>query len=202
MRIAYVILTCEQYWNTRVVWQRNTCLSTIPKEDIYYLGHIHDPEQRIYHWTAKDDHESQSQKIIDFFVHMSLDLYDYIIICDDDTYVFHNRMQQFVATYDPTTMTSIGNVHDPSAFDFFYSGAGIVLTSALYKKLYSYVRLHPEVIHSYADVCIGRWINALSYVHIVHHEQFHSDYYNPVTDQLADAITFHHVKREEQYSAF
>ncbi|EFX64222.1 hypothetical protein DAPPUDRAFT_334463 [Daphnia pulex] len=47
-------------------------------------------------------------------------------------------------------------------------GAGIVLTSTLYKELYSYVRLHPEVVHPNADVCI-------------------------------DAITFHHVKKEEQY---
>ena len=199
MRIAYVILTCESYWNTRVVWQRETCLLTVPQEDIYYLGHIHDPAQRIYHWTAKDDHESQSQKIIDFFINMTLDSYDYIIICDDDTYVFHDRMQRFVATYDPTTMTSIGNVHNPETFDFFYSGAGIVLTSALYKELYSYVRLHPEAVHPYADVCIGRWINSLSDVYAVHHEQFHSDYYNSNTDQIASAITFHHVKKEEQY---
>jgi hypothetical protein len=132
-------------------------------------------------------------------MNMTLELYDYMIIFDDDIYVFHDRMQQLVITNDPTTMTSIGNVHHPPTFDFFYSGAGIVLTSTLYKELYFYVHLHPEVVHPNADVCIGTWINALSYVHIVHHEQFHSDYYNSVTYRITDAITFHHVKKEEQY---
>jgi len=189
--------------DTRIKWQQSTWLSAIDPADIYYLGHTMDPVNRMFHWFAGDDHLSQSQKIIDFFCNMYLDSYDFIVICDDDTYVFHDRMQRMLFGYDPNALLCFGNVHTPNDFNFYYIVAGIVLAKGIYKHLYMYVRSDPRTIHPYADVSIGRWLIKLKSmipgIVLIHHMQFHLDYYNPVTDIIVHAITFHHVKTEKQF---
>lgn len=203
MRIAYVIITCEKYVNTRIKWQQATWLSAVNPADVYYLGHKMDPDNRMFHWFAGDDHLSQSQKIIDFFCNMYLDSYDFIIICDDDTYVFHDRMKMMLIGYDPNALVCFGHVHTPNDFNFYYSGAGIVLSRAVYKELYALVRLDPKIVHHCADVSIGIWLirlkNIIPGMVLIHHMQLHLDYYDPASDVLTHAITFHHVKTEKQF---
>ena len=206
MRIAYVLLTCEKYINTRVPWQLETSLSQVPREDIYYMGHTMDEAKRIFYWGAGDDYHSLPVKMLHMFQNMSFDSYDWIFIADDDTYVITERLPALLAPYDPSQCVSMGKVLDHIKYEYFeyYSGgAGTILSIALFNKVQAHVRIRPfPIIHWCADICLGMWlidVAATVSVPIQNNNDFHTEYYQPMVDSLETAITFHHLKEWHQY---
>lgn len=206
MRIAYVLLTCEKYSNTRVIWQLETSLSQVPREDIYYLGHTMDQTKRIFNWGAADDYNSLPVKMLHLFQNMSFDSYDWIFIADDDTYIVTDRLPALLVPYDPTQCVSMGKVLDhikQEYFEYYSGGAGTILSRALFDKVCAHVRAHQNpIIHWCADICLGKWlidVAATTSVHTQNNNDFHTDYYRPMVDSLGTAITFHHLKEWYQY---
>lgn len=203
MRIAYVLLTCEKYSNTRVIWQLETSLSHVPREDIYYLGHTMDQAKRFFNWGAADDYNSLPVKMLHLFQNMSFDSYDWIFIADDDTYIVTDRLPALLAPYDPTQYVSMGKVLDhikDEYFEYYSGGAGTILSRALFDKIQAHVRICPfPIIHWCADICLGKWLIDVLSVPIQNNNDFHMEYYQPMADSLETAITFHHLKEWYQY---
>jgi hypothetical protein len=210
MRIAYVLLTCEKYATTRVPWQLKTSLLSVPHEDIYYLGHTMDPTKRLFHWGAKDDYDSLPQKMLDFFVNMSMDSYDWIIIADDDTYLFHKRIQRFLSVYRhrmENTLTVFGHLLDhikKDYFEYYSGGAGTILSKALFDEIQKEVKTHENpLFHWCADICLGKWlldINARLPISMNNLATFlHPEYYNPKKNNAAIAFSFHHLKEKKHF---
>ena len=210
MRIAYVILTCEKYWNTRVPWQKETCFSTVLSQDIYYLGHMMNEDQRLFNWGAQDDYHSLPHKMLGLFQHLPLENYDWICIADDDTYIYTSRLEQFLSQYAGQDYVACGHRLDHvqrELFSYFSGGAGTVFSQGLYIELRHHVAQCPSLIHWCADICLGRWLidtkERLSRENTIvidlHSPMFHPEYYNPATDHVATAITFHHLKEHRQY---
>ena len=215
MRIAYVLLTCEKLVNTRAKWQLETCLSTVPTEDIYYLGHIMDPEKRIYNWGAHDGYNELPEKLIDVFKNKTFDDYDWIFIADDDTYIFHQRISKFLAKYNAKVAepyTVFGHTLDHvknKMFEYYSGGAGTILTRDLYNEVVEQVKQYKIAnIHWCADICLGKWLldtkerltkegKQMMMINIAHY--LHTDYYNPKKDDIKTALTFHHLKEKSQY---
>ena len=204
MRVAYIILTCEKYVNTRVQWQLQTMFKNVDPTDLYYLGHTMDPSRRLFSWGAGDSYEQLPSKFIDFFLHSELD-YDWYILIDDDTYVFTERLCQQLASYQSHDSFAVGqlldHIHD-SYWGFYLSGgAGTVLPRMLYNQLRSYVRSMPMSIvacHWCADISLCMWIKNVG-GQLFHHPHFHADIYNPDKDDITQAITFHHLKEWKDY---
>jgi len=206
MKIAYIILTCEKYMNTRVEWQAKTMLSSVDRNDIYYLGHTMDTEKRIFSWGAGDDYNSLPYKFVDFFRNSDL-TYDWFFLIDDDTFVFHDRVLNLLSSYDPTQKICIGKELDHikhMVWGLYMSGgAGTIISYPVYKELCEYLkpRTNTDVIYHYcADICLGMWMKKLSGMKMVDHPQFHTDQYNKNTDSAEEAITFHHLKTWEDYA--
>lgn len=210
MRIAYVVLTCETYFYTRVPSQKETSLLHVNPEDIFYLGHTMDLDRRLYNWGASDDYHALPNKFVDFFKNLELD-YDFYVLIDDDTYVFHNRLIKTLEQLPSNAFVSMGHILDhveKELFRYMSGGAGTVLSRSLYKKLCSYVKQCPNpIIHWCADICLGKWIIDIKKemkekhieVHEMHNPNFHPEQYDPKKDHIDRAITFHHLKTREQY---
>jgi len=206
MRVAYIILTCEKYFSTRVQWQLQTMFRHVDRSDLYFLGHTMDPERRLYSWGAGDSYEQLPSKFIDFFKNTDLD-YDWFILIDDDTFVFTDRLQTQLSEYHSHDSFAVGqlldHIHD-SYWGFYLSGgAGTVISRMLYHQLCSYVRTAPSHLvscHWCADISLCMWIKGVG-GQLFHHPQFHADIYNSSKDDLSKAITFHHLKEWKDYEA-
>jgi hypothetical protein len=120
-----------------------------------------DTEQRLYSWGASDDYHALPYKTMDFFKNLELD-YDWYILIDDDTYVFHDRLKRLLANYSPNLLISMGCILDHvdnELFRYTSGGAGTVLSKTLYKKVCTYVRTCPNpIIHWCSDICVGKWL--------------------------------------------
>jgi len=206
MRVAYIILTCEKYANTRVPWQLQTMFQHVPRTDLYFLGHTMDPDRRLFSWGAGDSYEELPSKFIDFFKNTNLD-YDWYVLIDDDTFVFTERMTALLATYQSHDSFAVGQLLDhiqDSYWGLYLSGgAGTIISRMLYHQLCSYVRTAPShkvSCHWCADISLGMWIKQVG-GQLFHHPHFHADIYNPTKDDLNKAITFHHLKEWKDYEA-
>ena len=212
MRIAYVILTCEKYFDTRVKWQKQTSLLNVKPEDIYYLGHKMDLDQRLYNWGASDEYHGLPEKLSDCFRHLSFEGYQWIVIADDDTYLFTDRLHKSLCIYPSTSLISVGKMLDhvkQEFFEYHSGGAGTCFSSGLYNEIAAHIRSdgNRKIYHWCADLNSQYWINEVkkkAHNHLKTVSQldcanFHPEYYNPQTDNISKAITFHHLKTREQY---
>ena len=227
MRIAYIVLTCELYEKTRKVWQEETVFGGVPREDVYYLGHVMRPSDRLFSWGAADDYRSLPYKFVDFFLHWDKeraeDDYDWYFLMDDDTYLYVDRLKRRVEGLgvDPRTepyveghlMTHVAHTEwgvYPSG------GAGTLLSLAaiqgIRRRLRGMVRGGATYTapHWCADICVGRWTAGMR---VVHADEYHTEM-SPVAGRKgvivrrreekedADlALTFHHLKTKDDFWA-
>ena len=210
MKIAYVVLTCEKFFSTRVPLQRKTSLKDIKDIDIFYIGHKMDTEKRLFSWDAPDDYNSLPYKLHSFFANMKLN-YDWYMIIDDDTYVVTERLQRFLSSFNPTQEISFGKILDhvkDSTWGLYLSGgAGTVLSHSLYEKLCRYVIDTPfleTIWHYCADITLCMWIKHLGF-HMIDNYGFHDEFPEKIhngfhnNNQLKNAITFHNVRTAEDF---
>lgn len=206
-RIAYIILTCEKYVNTRVPWQLNTTLRNVSRDDIYYLAHTMDEERRLFSWGADDSYNGLPYKYTDFFRYSNLTGYDWYVLMDDDTYVFRDRLIKAVAPYYASLPLAMGctltHVAHTQWGAYFSGGAGTVLSRACYELLSHYVQnttnIGELVPHWCADICIGIWMRRHPQIQQVHNPHFHPENIASAPLDLPLAITYHHLKTWEEY---
>jgi len=212
MRIAYIVLTCEKYAKTRVEWQKKHMFSSIDLKDVYYLGHAMKPDDRIYSWGAKDDYESLPYKFVDFFRNTDMD-YDWYMLIDDDTFVYHQRLVDLLSIYNPNHPIAIGydmehlrnNDLGTDLKHYFSGGAGTALSRAAYRGIKQWITTATDKaleFHWCADISLGMWLTQVDRVHLVHSTEFHYEYYDEVADNIKKAITFHHLKQERHYQFY
>lgn len=209
MRIAYLILTCEKYENTRVEWQKKTMLKDVDPSDMYYLGHTMKPEKRIFSWGAPDDYRNLPYKFHDCFKYVNLEGYHWYVLIDDDTYVYHHRLVELLSLYRDEKYICIGkqleHVQHTKWGSYMSGGAGTILSGALYWEICRHIRNHKPgelVKHWCADICLSMWVRAIPGSHFVDCSLFHPDIYRPKKDRLEDAITFHHLKEWKDFEKY
>ncbi len=201
MKICYIVLTCEKYFTTRVEWQLKTMFKNVNKNDIYFLGHKMDKDNNLYSWGANDKYNGLVFKLVDFFKNMDLD-YDWYVFIDDDTFVFHNRLERLLSLYNTNIKLCIGrelqHIKHTEWGIYLSGGAGTAMTKPLYQSICNLIRtskhISDVVVHMCADICMGMWIKQISDVHVLNSERF-----NPELISLYDinhfcTITLHHLK--------
>jgi hypothetical protein len=199
MRICYIILTCENYLNTRAKWVRENCLHSVDPADVYFLS-CKKIEPNIYGWDTEDNYESCPLKYVRFFQNMTID-YDWYYFMDDDTFIFTDRLQKFVLDYDKDKPLYIGHRCENYSFPIYMSGgAGFLLTKPLYLSLVEFIRKTPEnelLTARFGDYLIGLWLTNLE-KEIIVNNSFKS---TPHTsdDEIRSSISFHYLKTEEQF---
>ena len=207
IKICYVILSCDAYKNTRNQWQKNTWIKNIendPNSDYYFLYANMGENRHCVGWGTSDDYESCPVKYKEFIKHKDLFNFDYIFFCDDDTYVFHNRLKNYLSNFDKTKKLIIGR-HGlfEDKIVFMSGGGGFALSSDLYKYVQQYIQNEYDTIPILrpSDVTMGLWIQILKekYPDIEYHfsnlipsdNHFRSPGYFPES-----SLTFHYVNEE------
>lgn len=204
MNICYIVLTCEKYLTTRLVWQLETCFKEVDKKDIYYLGPYMDVTKQMYSWGAPDNYASLPYKIYDFFRNIRLE-YDWYMLIDDDTYVYHKRFVEHLLQYNPNDLIAEGkllNHIQNTEWGVYHSGgAGTVLSRAVYNHLCEYLRFSLDscVPHWCADISLGYWLKKIPHILMKNNDLFCPDNYNPSIHSLDKMLTFHHLKEWSDY---
>jgi hypothetical protein len=209
MRIAYIVLTCEKYISTRMLWQKETVFAGVDRADIFYLGHTMKKEDRLFSWGAKDDYESLPYKLVDFFRHSHLD-YDWYFLMDDDTYLYTDRLRnrltllehdihpQRDAYMEGHVMTHIAHTE----WGIYHSGgAGTLLSARVYNEVCQMFQTIPTEFHTphfCADICLGLWTKNIAGILIVHSELYHTDCAK-YADNVKEALSFHHIATREGF---
>ena len=204
MKICYIISTCDKYLDTRVSYQMQTFLKYINKNDIYYLTSKPNIERRQFGWNTMDDDKNITWKYIHFIYNMKNDFlnYDWYIFIDDDTFVFNERVDKYLSTFDFNKCYYIGyetNHIEKQFCKYMSGGAGYAISNALYKHIYNYVKLN-GINNAYShwcdDLCIGLWIQEISNnieVKYIHNTNFNI---KMIKDAVSykNAFTFHELK--------
>lgn len=214
MRICYIISTCDKYFETRVKYQTEYMLKNIDKKDIYFLTSKPDIEKRQYGWYSMDDTQNITWKYIHFIHNINIPDYDWYIFIDDDTFVFENRLKNFLSKYKSTESYYIGKEcdHIKDQFCVYMSGgAGYAISNKLYKLLTNYIKkigvneaYYPLINLKEQwcdDLCVGLWINKLKQdneITQIHSNLFHTKLHKNDTS-LNESITFHKVVNEELF---
>jgi hypothetical protein len=95
-------------------------LKNVNKEDIYYLTSKPDIKNRHFGWYAMDDEKNITWKYIHFIYNMKDEFlnYDWYVLIDDDTFVFHERLQTYLSTFNSKENYYIGKELDHIKKDF------------------------------------------------------------------------------------
>ena len=167
MKILYVILTCQKYLSTRCEWQKKTWLKDVeadPQSDYVLLCAAPDPSNsHIFGCNTHDDYSSCPYKYHNFILNNKLDNYDFVFFCDDDTFVYHDRLVKLLDNYDPKESYLLGQwLQHEKDFIVMSGGAGFAISNELYKKIYNLIISTKELpFYLSSDVTIGKWINLI-----------------------------------------
>ena len=214
MSICYIISTCDKYIETRVKYQMETFLKNVNKNDIFYLTSKPNIENRQFGWQCMDDTQNITWKYIHFIYNMNIPNYDWYIFIDDDTFVFENRLKNFLQQYNSKDSYYIGKEcgHIKEEFCVYMSGgAGYVISNKLYKLIYDYIK-RTGINEAYYplinlkeqfcdDLCMGIWINEIkkeNKVNQIHSNLFHTKLHKS-QESLNESITFHKVTTQKLF---
>jgi hypothetical protein len=217
MKICYIISTCDKYLDTRVSYQMETMFKNINKNDIYYLTSKSNEERRYFGWNTMDDTQNITWKYIHFIYNMCISDYDWYILIDDDTFVFHERLQTYLSSLNSKENYYIGCQLDHIKNDFciyMSGGAGYAISNALYTLITEYIKkigkneAYYQIINLKEqfcdDLCIGLWIKELSKTNNIN--QLNNNFFHLGIHendlQLLNAITFHKVIKKEQFDFY
>jgi hypothetical protein len=155
MKVCYVILTCEAYQPTRCQLIRDTWLKRIGSADAWFLSARANPEARVLGWNTLDTYDSCPIKYQQFFLNLP-GSYDWYVFCDDDTYLFPERLEPLLG--DPSRPQCIGMLaRKPDLPPYMAGGPGFLLSSAAVAYLPEACRTIP-IQSLYSDVMIGIWL--------------------------------------------
>jgi len=188
----------------------------VNKEDIYYLTSKPAPDNRQFGWYTMDDEQNITWKYIHFIYNMDISRYDWYIFIDDDTFVFQERLQNLLSTYDPKQCYYIGKEldHIKNEFCLYMSGgAGYAISKPLYSLIVNYVKkngtsnAYYPLIHLKEqfcdDLCIGVWIQEIAKENNINIKQINNDLFHVGLEaDLNTAITIHKVTNKEQYEYY
>lgn len=215
MKICYIIKTCDKYLDNRVVYQANTCLQHINVNDIFYLTSKPDISRRHFGWNTDDSYMCLTLKVLQFFYNIDCDEYDeydWYVFMDDDTFVFTDRLTDFLSKLDSTANYYIGRELDHIKKDFclyMSGGAGYIISKPLFILLQSHIKnngIDFSNKHWCEDLTIGLLIQELVNIHnnsvnLLNDDRFHVGVHQN-EEELESAITFHNVREEEQFNFY
>jgi len=189
--VCYVILTCDAYLPTRGAAVRETWLRGA---EGWFLSATPNPEQRVLGWNTRDDYASCPSKYYEFFRTTRLES-DWIVLVDDDTFVYRDRLETYLASLSPDERLYIGYSFSTTPRDICMSGgAGIVLSRALYTAICDLVRsgASPPMDPTFSDLTLCVWIRSIDYVRAIIDPRFHWKAAMSLDEQRT-AFTFHYA---------
>ncbi len=210
MKILYVILSCDKYKDTRQKWQRETWL----KDGLDYM-YLDQP-------SGDETYKNAPLKYIKFFDNayiseMYTNAFDWFLFCDDDTFVYTEKLEQYLFHYMQTVHLS----YLPSAamigfkggefkiynlsIPWCSGGAGIALNREAVKNIQTHLRATPRpLVTDETDISLAIWATmSNSELVVIDNKRFSP--FNPLDaarEGLKDCITYHYCERKDFYELY
>ncbi len=204
MKILYVILSCDKYKETRQQWQRETWLRD-SKEDYNFLNIP----------VGEETYKNAPLKYIKFFREWGdiyIDAYDWFFFCDDDTYVYTDRLQEYLSRFGNDvkfpSMTGFKGGEFPIynlKIAWCSGGAGIALSREAVKNIQTHLRATPRpLVTDETDISLAIWATmANKDLTVIDSKRFSP--FNPreaAKEGLKDCITYHYCERKDFYDLY
>lgn len=155
MKVCYIILTCERYRKTRGKLVEETWIRHIGDADYWFLSAIENREDRTLGWNTQDDYWASRMKYKQFFLNFP-NTYDWYVMCDDDTYMFPERVRHLFG--DPTHPQYIGMIAEKPGLPLYMAGGpGFILSSSTFDIIKKSCNDTP-LYNWYSDVMVGYWL--------------------------------------------
>lgn len=201
MKVLYIILSCDKYVPTRCEWARKSWI-----RDSHYviLSSTPDRTKGVLGWNTDDSYQEAPQKYIAFLKNTSIDA-DFYVFCDDDTFVFTDRLEAYLAPFDSSKRLCIGYEQVHPDLRTMSGGAGFVLSRSCFQAIQGYIRSTPvkniRVSH-YTDISMTLWLQQFHPINI-HEPRFHTGVHS-TEEEIKSAFTFHYVSQDlfDLYSSY
>ena len=133
MKILYIIKSCDSYYDTRVLFQKNTWLNKINNESDYIVITSSVGDEKTHKCLCRDDYFSTTEKVKHFIENNNFDEYDWYFLIDDDVFVFPERLENYIDknNFDSESPTIIANINcyfSEMREDSFCGGAGVLIS--------------------------------------------------------------------------
>lgn len=206
------------YQDTRRAWQENTWIGKLPSgsDYVYLLGEKCKKNHTFCTIkNGKDKYEHGHFKYYDFITKYNYENFDWIFFCDDDTYVFDNKLRSLLNNYSPKLSIVIGragivnhkekNSNYLAKYPIKFCGGGAGWATSLPVMCYLKAYLKVNVVYPFApggDTTFGAWLKKINLHNcIVDKGNMFSN--GPPTDiqfsdvLVDDVITFHWCKEAD-----
>jgi hypothetical protein len=173
MKILYVILTCEKYFLTRCEVVKNTWLKHVGTDDYVFLSSIPDEDKKKIGYETNDEYRYATLKYVEFFKNYELNDIDWVFFCDDDTFIFPNRLRELLENINSDCVGRIGICNDNEIIlgpvpvfpvKFISGGAGFGIRYSLFNHIKSYLLSSPFTVCLNTDVTMGIWLRDLDVI--------------------------------------
>lgn len=197
LKVLYVVMTCDAYRNTRCEWAMNTWLRQV--RDVVFLGSHMDSARTMVGWDTGDAYDACPLKVMNFCRNFDASAYDWVVLVDDDTFLFPKRLETYLSSLDPTKPLYVGTPWDAFGVHYMSGGAGCCLSRDLFRRLQEYTRSQPDSalhISLYSDVCLGQWCTQLKAIY-VESSRFCGTY---TLEGAETCLSRHYVKEDGFYA--
>jgi hypothetical protein len=196
-RVCYIVLTCEKYLPTRGQAVRDTWAQGA---EVWFLSAKENREARVLGWNTADDYTSCAAKYLEFFRNEFIDA-DWIVLVDDDTFVYRDRLESHLNTLNSESRICLGQALAEPTNKHMSGGAGIVLSKALYSAVSSFVRTASKVPmdSTYSDITLCCWISNIEDVQVISDTRFHWKAADS-PEEARTAFTFHYARPEDMHA--
>lgn len=214
MRILFLVITTAKYHDTRVRAILNTWAKDL-QSNIYFFTDGPGTYPQLVNLRVSSDYHSASLKTVLALIHAWTYLggqqSEWVMISDDDTFIYTDRLYAFAKDQQPNEGLCFGNKLKlyPDLPDLNYpsGGAGYLVSHRALAMLQSH--LHQCRLYPFSDVTIGTCLQAAG-VPIIDVSGFHSQppeyYFQPHTPELPEsirhALTFHYIKPERMIDLY
>ena len=161
VKLLIYIYTCKQYEESRALILENTWANPSSKDIVFHTDHTNSSlKNKIYLGDYTAGHTYHPDMVLRIFKHfLTLD-YDFFMIVDDDTYVFVDRLKNYLSFFDASKPYMIGDFLNwpelrPNVANtgcnythWLGGGAGIVLTKSCIQE---FLTLHEKHNLPYAN---------------------------------------------------
>lgn len=227
--LQFVILTCDEYLNDRVVNQNNTFLKGQNK---IFITDSETNLENIIGYNTPKNYDGIQDKYINFFRNYNFNVYDYYFFIDDDTFININNLKKLElppsneehCIYRLCYLSEIGlDYHGNNTGYPIYKiknaslpvyhpsgGSGFILTKECCLKIQSYlnsIEYSQIPISGHSDVTIGFWMRECN-INLISNNQLWwtnaKDLYENTDWPFSEkdekkAISFHYIKDELLY---
>jgi hypothetical protein len=217
MKILYCILSCLRYESSRRVWQENSWIKKIGGSSnyIYLTGRGANKTHSLITPNGNDSYDDTYLKYHYFVTKYNFDQYDWCFFCDDDTFIFVDKLENILKNYDSNSNAMVGrtgileNKQPRSNFlvkcplRFFSGGAGFAMSKSSLMHIKKYLNLNRVYpISDNSDVTMGAWIKSAK---IDHHMVCKGNMFQCGSPRdaslenvkLEDIVTYHYCNEED-----